>query len=518
MTRRRLALTLVVTVALLAALAAPAGAAQVAPKTVSFSVVRSIAIPGANSMFTRARPDDVAVGPDGNIYVVCENDQYVRVFSPSGASVRSWRFTTTANITLGDVGIDVGPDGNVYVADSWEYMIKVFTRTGTFIRQFGSQGYGNGQFDRPLDVKVTPDRSIVVADTWGGRIQIFNSDGTFSSVLPVAGQMSHPTGIDVDARGHIYVADESWLNRIEEFRDDGSLVATYGPQVDSFRFPQGVTVDANGNVFVADPGNHRVWAFDSSGAQQAVYTVPTPTGTGASASSPSKLDVDPSTGLLYVIDHDNPRVVVLATGTGTSLSMSASTVSLPYAGGTATLSGRLRTTSGTAIAGRSVAVQTSTDRSDWGLLGVYTTDASGAFRASLQVTSGSYVRAFFAGEGLALRASASTPLLVRPRAALGAPVVPSSTGVRRAFTAYGTIRPHQTAGSRNVTLRLQRLVSGRWVAAGTATAVNSDSGGATRYTGRFTPAYRGTHRVVASYAGSVAYGPASATSRTFLVR
>ena len=45
--------------------------------------------------------------------------------------------------------------------------------------QWGSEGAGAGQFDRPIDVAVAPDGNVYVADYFNERVQYFTPAGSF---------------------------------------------------------------------------------------------------------------------------------------------------------------------------------------------------------------------------------------------------------------------------------------------------------------------------------------------------
>jgi len=78
----------------------------------------------------------------------------------------------------------VAIQGEIVVADYENHRIQGFDRKGKVLLKFGSNGKGNGQFNRPCGVTVDQrNNQIVVADTYNDRIQIFDEKGTFLRVF-----------------------------------------------------------------------------------------------------------------------------------------------------------------------------------------------------------------------------------------------------------------------------------------------------------------------------------------------
>jgi len=86
-----------------------------------------------------------------------------------------------------------------------------------------------------------------------------------------AAQMSHPTGLAVDAAGNVYIADTT-NGVIRKVTTDGNIntIAGLGPTAGGFAGdgsaataaylwgPLDVAVDSSSNIFVADWGNHLI--------------------------------------------------------------------------------------------------------------------------------------------------------------------------------------------------------------------------------------------------------------------
>jgi hypothetical protein len=73
--------------------------------------------------------------------------------------------------------VAVAPDGRIYVVDGANFRVQVFEADGSFVREFGSIGAYPGNFSRPKGVASDADGNIYVSDTAFGNFQIFDSEG-----------------------------------------------------------------------------------------------------------------------------------------------------------------------------------------------------------------------------------------------------------------------------------------------------------------------------------------------------
>ena len=125
--------------------------------------------------------------------------------------------------------------GNVYVADYVNHRIQKFTSDGAFITKWGSDGSGNGQFDRPLGIATDAAGNVYVADT--GTTASRSSPPT-APLSPSGGARLRqravrlPQGIATDPAGNVYVAD--YVNhRIQKFTADGAFITKWGSRVEA---------------------------------------------------------------------------------------------------------------------------------------------------------------------------------------------------------------------------------------------------------------------------------------------
>jgi sugar lactone lactonase YvrE len=73
--------------------------------------------------------------------------------------------------------VAVGSDGNAYVVDMLNARVQVLDRTGRWIRDIGGPGDRIGRFGRPKSVAVGPDGTVFVVDAASQCVHVFDERG-----------------------------------------------------------------------------------------------------------------------------------------------------------------------------------------------------------------------------------------------------------------------------------------------------------------------------------------------------
>jgi DNA-binding beta-propeller fold protein YncE len=181
----------------------------------------------------------------------------------------------------------------------------------------GGRGEKDGRFNYPRAMVTTVEGTLFVADKTG-RIQKFTPEGKLLAVVRTPGIVQgKPTGLGIDARGDLIVADthycrvlvydqdlqlKRWYGapgraagrfmmitsvhageggvhyttdfgddvaRVQVFREDGTHLrsfGTFGWNSDQFRRPMNLAVDdARDRLYIADAANHRVCVYTREG-------------------------------------------------------------------------------------------------------------------------------------------------------------------------------------------------------------------------------------------------------------
>jgi hypothetical protein len=164
----------------------------------------------------------------------------------------------------------IGPDGNIYVTDIGG--VTVISPQGTVLRRWGSQGTGPGQFqfDGPVGdphsrIAVGPRGLVYVSDSGNDRVQVFTADGRFVKQFG-SNQLLSPDFLVVDEAGNTYIADD---NGTTKFSAAGALVWRIAPGVSSDPdLNHGIlpgSFDSHGRLLGALPERDRVIYLDPDG-------------------------------------------------------------------------------------------------------------------------------------------------------------------------------------------------------------------------------------------------------------
>jgi len=270
-------------------------------------------------------PRGIAVASDGSVFITDSDNQRIQHLSPDGKVINVWGGfgdITTGNIPGGlfnqPWGIEVSNDGYVYVADTWNHRIQKFTFDGEFVEMWGYFGQAENPdaFWGPRDIAIDVDGNVYVTDTGNKRVVVFGANGNYITEFGSAGyglgQFDEPVGIAVDNDGNVYVAD-TWNQRIQLFVPDEAegyvpkttwdVYAWYGQSLDNKPY---MDVDSNGILYTTDPEGYRVLQFETNG--EFVQYWGDLGDTTSTFNLPTGIAVD-GTGGVWIVDSGNSRIM-----------------------------------------------------------------------------------------------------------------------------------------------------------------------------------------------------------------
>ena len=286
-----------------------------------------ISVPGATLVREITGGDEpingvsgVALDPSGQLYVVDALNDRIRIFDQDGNGVATWGESGSAQGQFkfsapdgfwGDLAI--GPDGSIYVADTFNHRIQQFDVDRNFLREWGTEGEDNGQFSSVTGIAVGPDGKVYAADFDNARVQVFSAEGQFLASWDGSngegGPLTGPNDVAVGPGGSVYISDDG-KHVVFHFDTTGAIagsVGAFGAGPGKFILLYGLVLDEMGNLYVADYGSDRVEVFAPDGTLLAQW--------GSSGADPSQftgpiyLAVDEA-GDVFVSDEGNNRIQV----------------------------------------------------------------------------------------------------------------------------------------------------------------------------------------------------------------
>lgn len=170
-------------------------------------------------------------------------------------------------IKYSPTNVAIAPNGDVYVGDGYgSSYINQYSKDAKFIRTFGGKGKAAGQLDCPHGLIVDTRGAapeLMVADRGNRRIQIFSLDGRH---LRFVEGLTHPChfhahkGVmvvpDLFARVTLLDAKNAIVGHLGEAGIDSWKPIRGGPReqfpAGKFVCPHGACFDSEGNIFVAE--------------------------------------------------------------------------------------------------------------------------------------------------------------------------------------------------------------------------------------------------------------------------
>jgi DNA-binding beta-propeller fold protein YncE len=231
------------------------------------------------------QPRGIDIAPDGTIYVADSKDNQIKQFTTGGTLLNNWGAfgSLTDESALGGTfyepwDVAVAPDGSVYVADTWNHRIQKFTSDGIFITMWGyfAQGDSSQGYWGPRSLTIDTDGNVYFSDTGNKRIVVFDKDGNFLAQFGGSGtsygQFNEPVGIALDENNQLYIAD-TWNHRVQVLVPDLELNTSttlmswdvdgwFGESTDNKPY---IAVSAQGNIFVSDPEGSLILEYSSAG-------------------------------------------------------------------------------------------------------------------------------------------------------------------------------------------------------------------------------------------------------------
>ncbi len=199
---------------------------------------------GAGAAARFNQPEDVAIGPDGALYVADLKNHRVRKVTADGHVTTyfgSGEDTVLNGVALAATvreprGLSFTPRGDLLVVDSKDARVRIVNPAGgvAFFAGSGDAGLAEGsyytaRFQTPYAAALTAAGEVLLADARNHRIRLLDRQG-FVSTVAGSGPGGQDAGAFAEGRG-------------------GAA---------AFNTPTGIAIAGDGTVYVADSLNHRI--------------------------------------------------------------------------------------------------------------------------------------------------------------------------------------------------------------------------------------------------------------------
>lgn len=153
------------------------------------------------------KPVDVAIAGE-RLYVVDIEHHEIHVLDKrSGKSLA--RFGKSGlepdKVLHLPTNLAIGPDGDVYVVETGNFRVARFTPDGKLVRHYGEAGQAPGQFARPKGIAVDRAGRLYVGDSAFQNVQVFDNAGrmlmAFGQAVEQSGGLNLPAGVALDYDG-----------------------------------------------------------------------------------------------------------------------------------------------------------------------------------------------------------------------------------------------------------------------------------------------------------------------------
>ena len=252
------------------------------------ALINQFVAPGSGGL--RA-PNDMVIGPDGNLYVTslttgCTGQGSVLRFSGVNGSFIDAFVPLGSGGLIGPTGLIFGPDGNLYVSDYCGQNVKLYNgSTGAFLNVFTS---GGSPF-RPQGMAFGPDGNFYLADEQ--QVLRYNgSTGVFMNVFVPAGTggLQEPQDFVFGADGYLYVGDPLGHAVRRYSGTTGSFIDNFvSPGSGGLNLATGIAFGPDGNLYVGDQDGGQILRYN--GQTGAFLNVFVPAGTGGLAGTSEAL-------------------------------------------------------------------------------------------------------------------------------------------------------------------------------------------------------------------------------------
>lgn len=127
--------------------------------------------PAGDGMGKVRQPTDVAVAPDGSLYVVDPSLRLLERLDAGGRYLQGW--SIPAANTFDGPHLAMLPSGVLLMTEPEGHQVYAYDAEGRLLGAWGGEGTGPGLFAKPIGIAVGPGGEVLVTDPLNHRVQRF---------------------------------------------------------------------------------------------------------------------------------------------------------------------------------------------------------------------------------------------------------------------------------------------------------------------------------------------------------
>lgn len=182
---------------------------------------------------------------------------FIREFGPQG--FQDGELSTAITLTVDD-------EDNVYVADRYNHNIQKFNSQGNLLLTFSREGKKRDNFFRPIDI-CYQNNTLFVIDSFYHEIRQFSVDGIPLKIINIK-YIENPISIVVDKELNIFLLD---ANKVRKLNINGEVEKVFGENI--LLNPKEITLNSEGNIVIVNIDKNPLKLFDKNGCLMVKFGV-----------------------------------------------------------------------------------------------------------------------------------------------------------------------------------------------------------------------------------------------------